>query len=346
MSLSKVSVKSGQNPFGILRYEGLKELHRVTQQRLFLFVDGAADHAGALASLVVAAQHDRIPLTIFTAERMNIWNTGCERLVPLLTDSYSLNYLSHAEIETLVSLLTKHDSLGPNLTGKSQALCVRQFEQQAGRQLLVALHEATMGIPFEDILVHEYDSIRPVAAQQLYLTVCVLNRLNVSVRAGLIARVHDLQFEDFRERLFSPLEHVVKAEEHPGTRDYLYSARHPEIAQIVFERLLRSPKERYNEYVRIIANLNLAYSTDRSSLRGLLKAKALHDFFPDYQDVKGLFEVAKNIGPREAFILQQQANYERIRPNGNLIQAETILQQAKELDPRDTTLVHTLVSCL
>lgn len=331
-----------QREFGVPRYEALKELHRVTRQRIFLFVDGAAENASVLASLVTAAQQERLPLTVFTAERVNTWNTACERLAPLLTDSYPLRYLSHAEIEKLVTLLTTHDCLGPHLTGKSQVQCIQQFEEQAGRQLLVALHEATMGLPFEDILIDEYNGIQPLAAQQLYLTVCVLNRLNVPVRAGLIARVHDLRFEDFRERLFLPLEHVVKAEEHPGTHDYLYSARHPEIAQIVFQRLLHSPKDRYNEYVRIIANLNLAYGTDRTSLRGLLKARALHELFPNYQDVKSLFETASAIGPREAFILQQQANYERIRPDGNLTQAEKMLQQARELDPRDTTLIHTL----
>jgi SIR2-like protein len=328
--------------FGTLRYEGLKELHRVTRQRIFLFVDGAADHAAGLATILTAAQRDRLPLTVLTAERMNSWNMGCERLIPFQTDSYDLRYLSHSEIESLVGLLAKHDSLGPHLTGKSASECVRQFEEQAGRQLLVALHEATMGVPLEDILVDEYNRIHSRTAQQLYLTVCVLNRLNVAVRAGLIARVHGLPFEAFRERLFLPLEHVVKAEQHPGTGDYLYTARHPEIAQIVFERILHSPEDRYNEYIAILSGLNLAYSTDRTALRGLLRARTLHDLFPNYQNVKAIFETARSIGPTEAYIYQQQANYERIRPDGNLGEAERLLEQARNLDTRDATLIHTL----
>jgi len=328
--------------FGTLRYEGFKELYRVTQQRIFLFVDGAAEYSTALAVLIARGQNDHLPITVFTAERINNWNMGCERLVPLLTDSYDLHYLSHPEIDTLVDFLAKHESLGPHLMGKSHVECVQQFKEQAGRQLLVALHEATMGAPFEDILIDEFNQIQPRAAQQLYLTVCVLNRLNVAVRAGLIARVHGLRFDEFKERLFLPLEHVVKAEQHPGTQDFLYSARHPEIAQIVFDQILRSPRDRYIEYINIISNLNLAYNTDRTSLRGLLRAKTLLDLFPNYQDVKGLFEAAIAIGPREAYIYQQQANYERIRPNGNLVQEERLLQQARDFDQRDTTLIHTL----
>lgn len=94
--------------FGTLRYEGLKELYRVTHQRIFVFVDGAAEHAGALAGLVSLAQRDRLQLTVFTVERMNAWNMGCKRLLPLLTDSYDLRYLSLAEIEALVVLLAKY----------------------------------------------------------------------------------------------------------------------------------------------------------------------------------------------------------------------------------------------
>lgn len=328
--------------FGTLRYEGIKELYRVTQQRIFLFVDGAIEHSMALATLVANSQRDRLQLTVFTSERMNVWNMGGERLLPLLTDNYDLRYLSHTEIENLVNLLTKHDSLGPHLNGKTSAECVKQFEEQAGRQILVALHEATMGMPFEDILVDEYNQIQPRAAQDLYLTVCTLNRLNVPVRAGLIARVHGMGFEQFKDRLFLPLEHVVKAEQNQGTQDYLYSARHPEIAQIVFDRILRTPQDRYNEYIRILNSMNLAYNTDRDAISGMMRARALHELFPNYQDVKSLFDAAIAAGPNEASIYQQQANYERIRPNGNLGHAEKLLQHARDLEPHNPTLLHTL----
>ncbi len=329
-------------PFGLIHVEALKELHRVTHQRIFLFVDSAADLAQPLAQLLTDARRDRLPLTVFTGERINAWNMACERLLPLLTEAYPLRYLSHQEIEVLVELLRQNDSLGPNLKGKSAGECVRQFEEQAGRQILVALHEATMGLPFEEILVHEYNQIQPSAARQLYLTVCVLNRLNVPVRAGLIARVHGIAFEDFKDKFFAPLEHVVSASRNAATQDYYYVARHPEIAQIVFDRVLRSPIDRFNEYVRIIRHLNLGYSTDRAAFRGLLRAKSVHELFPNYSDVRAIFEAAEEIGAREAYLLQQEANYERIRPNGNFPLAEQLLQEARDLDPRDLTLVHTL----
>jgi cold shock CspA family protein len=327
---------------GVLRYEALREIYRVTQQRLFLYIDSAARHTQEIVYAVTNAVRERLPLTIFTTERHNVWNMSCEHLLPILTEMLTLRYLSNAEIRVLVDLLAKHESLGPHLTGKNREECVKEFEERAGRQLLVALHEATVGLPFEEILLHEYEQIEPHAAQQLYLTVCVMNRLKVGVRAGLIARVHGIQFEEFRVKLFSPLEHVVQVRQHPGTQDYLYAARHPEIAQIVFDHVLDKSVDRFNEYVRIISQLNLGYSPDRSAFRGLLRAKALHDLFPNFQDVKAIFAAAERVAPREAYLYHQQANYERIRPNGNLDYAERLLQSARDLDPRDSTIVHTL----
>ena len=85
----------------------------------------------------------------------------------------------------------------------------------------MALHEATLGIPFETILVDEFNHITPFEAQRLYQTVCVLNRLNVPVRAGLVARVHGIPFEEFKSRFFAPLEHVVFAQRDEITRDII-----------------------------------------------------------------------------------------------------------------------------
>jgi len=73
-----------------------------------------------------------------------------------------------------------------------------------------------------------------------------------------------------------------------------------------------------------------------------MRAGNLHDIFPEYQDVKSLFDLAFEIGPHEAYLYQQFANYERKRPNGNLENAERLLQMARELDPRDNTILHTL----
>lgn len=335
-----------RRPAGRVHIEQIRELARVTGQRVFLFTDDATDNAAELASLVERAQRDKLALTVITAERLNTWNTLGEQLAQIVSDTFPLRYLSEAEIEQLVAKLDQHRSLGPALTGQSRSYAVEQFAKRAGRQLLVALHEATAGRPFEDIILDEYREIQPLTAQQLYLTVCVLNRLGVPVRAGLIARVHRIQFAEFKDRLFKPLEKVVAARQIVEGQDYYYEARHPEIAQIVFDRVLNDTHDRVNEYLRIIAALNLAYSTDRDALRGLLRARSVADLFPNHEDAQALFKAAETVGPREPYLFQQRANYERLRPSGNLREALALLNTAHELDPRDTTIEHTRAEVL
>jgi tetratricopeptide (TPR) repeat protein len=327
---------------GSIRYEALQELHRVTQQRIFLFFDDAADNVSSLLALITKARREKIPLTIITAERINAWNMSCVPLNQYLSEHFLLRYLSRTEIGVLVKLLEEHDSLGPNLINKTHEERVEEFHEQAGRQLLVALHEATLGPPFEEILFDEFNEIQPPSARSLYLTVCVLNRMKVPVRAGLIARVHQIPFDQFREQLFAPLEHVVRVRLNSGTGDYFYTARHPEIAQIVFERALSDKNDRYHEYVRILRELNPAYSSDKASLRDMVRAKTLDELFPDFQDVRSIFDIALTIAPRDAYIYQQKANYERIRPSGNYSEAHKLLRTARGLDPKDTTIAHTL----
>jgi len=325
--------------------EALRELSEAVGDRIFLFIDNAADYLMVIRELIEFARLRKLRLTLITAERVNEWNVRCESLEDYLTDQYQLYYLSRSEIETLVKLLAKYDALGPNLADKSFEGRVAEFEKRAGRQLLVALHEATHGRPFEEILLDEYESIIPPEAQRLYLSICVLNRLKMPVRAGLISRVHGIPFEEFRERLFKPLEHVIHVVQLPWG-DFAYRARHSEIAQIVFEQVLTDSTERFNEYIRIVRALNPVYSVDYEALRGMLRAKGIHELFPSYEDAKVIYDSAKEILGDDAYLLQQRANYERIRPSGNLPFAQTLLDKARQLEPSDSTIVHTLAEVL
>lgn len=325
--------------------EALRELSEATSERIFLFVDNAADYCVAIRGLIEFARSRKLPITVITTERLNEWNIRCEPLEAYLSDNYRLYYLNHSEIEKLVNLLIKYNFLGTNLVGKTFEAQVKEFEKRSGRQLLVALHEATHGRPFEEILLDEYASIVPPEAQRLYLTVCVLNRLKVPVRAGLISRVHGIPFDEFRMRFFRPLEHVVDIVKLPWG-DYAYQARHSEIAQIVFEQVLRDSTERFNEHIRIVRALNPIYSVDREALRGVLRAKSLNELFPNYEDANAIYTSASEILRDDAYLFQQRANYERIRSNGNLRLAQVLLEKARRLDPSDPTIVHTLAEVI
>ncbi|MBN3947382.1 MAG: SIR2 family protein [Nostoc sp. NMS7] len=324
-----------------INFEAIRELYRLTNERIFIFIDAAADNITLILKLLQESRRFDVPLTIVTAERLNEWNMSCDSLADYVTNAYQLLYLSKTEIVDLVHLLYKYDALGPHLQKKTVEERVKEFEEKAGRQLLVALHEATMGRPFEEIIIDEYKNIYPKQAQDVYLTVCLLNRLSTQVRAGLIARVHDIGFNDFQEKLFAPLEHIVQVKGNPHKSDFYYTSRHPQIAQIIFEEVLTQDADRYNEYIRVLRFINISYDTDKDSFRKLINARALEKIFVSSEDVKAIFNIAKEYIGDDAYLYQQMANYERINPNGNYQLAEEFLNVAQELDPRDSSIVHT-----
>jgi hypothetical protein len=232
-------------PAGVMNVAALAELVDLCVGRVYLFVDDAADRVREFEALTSQLGTTGRRLTILTAERINEWNVFCHSFSSHVTGVYELRYLSSAEIDGLLALLEKYDAEG-DLHGRSPNDKKKEFEERAGRQLLVALHEVTLGLPFVEIIQNEFDHIWPLEAKQIYLTICILNRLNVPVRAGVVSRIHSVPFEEFKQRMLAPLEHIVQAEFDPASRDHVYRARHPHIAQMVFDTVLIKQEDRFD----------------------------------------------------------------------------------------------------
>jgi tetratricopeptide (TPR) repeat protein len=192
----------------------------------------------------------------------------------------------------------------------------------------VALHEATLGKPFSDIVLDEYRSISSPQAQSLYLTVCILHRLGIDTRAGLISRVHGIPFSMFKDRLFKPLEFVVFAVKNDVIRDYVYRSRHSHVAEIVFERVLVDAQDRYDEYIRIIGAMDIDFNSDRAALKKLINAKQLMNLFNDPQMIRGIYNTANRRITNDPMVMQQEGIFEMNSLGGSLDKATDILQKA------------------
>ena len=149
---------------GIINTSALQELIQACDQRIYLFVDDAADRVRELEALATHIGSLGKFLTVILAERINEWNVLCQSLSKTLTEEYELRYLSEPEIDKLLALLNHHRSLG-KLESKSPADQKTAFKEIAGRQLLVALHETTLGERFEKIIQDEFDNIQPFSSQ-------------------------------------------------------------------------------------------------------------------------------------------------------------------------------------
>lgn len=339
LSFSKlcIFIKEG----GSVRIDALRELCDLAQERIYVFIDRAALRVDEIGALLHAFTDTKTPLTIVTAERDNEWNVRCGALDEFVAQEYPLRHLSEKEIHALLAKLEENDAL-ERLSDLNYEDRVREFLQRAERQLLVALHEATFGKPFEEIVKDEYDRIIPSDAQTLYLDVCTLNRLGVPVRAGLIARISGIRFEDFQERFLKPLEHVVKNHIDRYVGDRMYSARHAHIADLVFQLVLQEPEQRFDQIIRILDGINIDYSSDSEAFRALIRGRGIAEIFASQELAREFYEYAQHIVGDDPHFLQQRAIFEMSHLGGSLQKAEESLVTALRLAPYDKSIQHTL----
>ncbi len=327
----------------VIDVEAIEEIVALTNQTVYLIIDNITEVAEDIFRLLGRARARRWPIVVIGGARFNEWNVRCEGLELYLDQEYEIGYLSHLEIDELLARLALHNCLG-HLEPLSMDDRRKALREVYGRQLLVALHEATKNATFREIIRDEYKHIIPAEAQILYLDICALHRFGPPVRAGLIARVHGVAFEEFKSRFFKPLEQIVDVKWDTRSGDWTYRARHSYIAAMVYEEILSSVDERFDNMMRIVGKLNPAYSYDREVLAQLIRAGNLADIFKDRLKGEAVYEAALRSVGRESFILQQWGIYEmRLgEDSGTLDRAERLLTEALELAPNNRAIQHSL----
>ena len=323
-----------------LNIEPLSEIHRLTKERIFLFVDRVALVRNELHDLLRAARSRSVPLTVIGAERDNEWNIYCEQLEPFVNLEFAVRYLSQREIENLLDLLEKHEALGL-LKGYSFEERVEKFVERAGRQLLVALHEATLGKPFEDIIVDEYRRIEPKVARGLYLNICALHQFGAPVRAGLIYRASGIKFEQFETQFLQPLENVVHVVSGSPHRDVHYRSRHEHVAGIVFQRILPDVEDRFDLLARLLMAINIEYSSDNETFSRLIRGRGIAEVLSNIDLGRLFYDRVEAAAPGNDFILHQRAVFEIRHTEGSLDQAKAAATRAHELNPKSQSIKHT-----
>ena len=328
---------------GQLRSDVFIELYDLIRSPIYLFVDQVALHAENMVHFIATMKAKHVPLVIIGAERQADWATYCVDLQNLLPPhSLKVGALASSEIEVLLDLLDRHNCLG-DLQTKSREGQIAAFasEEFADRQLLVALHVLTRGLPFEKIVLNEYESVSPERARRLYLDIASLNQFGVPVRAGTISRISGIDFEEYEEKFLSPLIDMVKVSQRSYTEDYTYKTRHIHVAQILFKQVFDTDNLKVEQFIKIIKGLDVGYSSDSRVLEGICKGRTLTENFHDVKEVREIFRVATIVAPKQAYLFQQWAIFESTHPDGDFLEAEFHAETAVWMQPKNPTFVHT-----
>ena len=204
--------------------------------------------------------------------------------------------------------------------------------------------EATHGLPLIDIIVDEYQSVYPDEARLLYLDICSLHRFGPPVRAGLISRIHNISFHDFRKVLFEPLEAIVVLREDKRSGDYVYEARHSHIAHTLYESVLQSQEERFDNIARIVGKLNPSYSYDLEVIAKLVRSANLLSVLSDQAKIRQVYDMAQSALGERAVIHHQRGVFEMtVAVNlGALDVARELLEKAINIEPHNRSIKHSL----
>lgn len=307
-------------------------------ERIYVFIDRCSLHIGEIANLLSSAEKQKLKITVIGAERQNEWNVDCASLHGSVTEQWCMRYMNEKEIGFLIDKLTAFRCLGliAHLPRNDQE---KAFRDKAGRQLLVALYEVTLGKSFEQIIYDEYKKIEPDKARYIYRAVCALNRWGIPVRAGLIHRLFDITLEDFREKFFLPLENIVRVRG-GVSHDYHYSARHPYIAEFVYSQALTEVQEKFDFIMLILANMDIGYISDLKAFKEIIRAKNLLSEFSDPILIRKIYEQCREMADNDDYYHQQIAIFEMKRDNPNFQKAEGHLDRAEQINPSNTSIVH------
>lgn len=323
-----------------LRIEPLSEIYRLTGKRIFLFVDHVALFRDELKVLLERAKQQSLRLTVIGTERNNEWNIYCEELETFLCQEFSVGYLNRPEITKLLDLLEQHKALG-SLEDFTRDERVRAFTKRAERQLLVALHEATLGIPFEDIILDEFKRIEPSIARSIYLDICALHQFGTQVRAGLISRTTGIKFEQFRTEFIQPLEKIIHVVQDRRSGNIYYRCRHQHVAEILFNRVLAKEEEKFDLLVKLIREINIDYSSDLEVFSRVIRGRNIAKTFSDYSLGRLFYDHVQEVLPYDSFVLHQLAVFEMQHSGGSLAGAEKAAAQAFELNSTSRSIKHT-----
>jgi hypothetical protein len=137
-------------------------------------------------------------------------------------------HLTNKDIESLIEVLDRENRLGI-LKGKSHKERIDAFQQEAGRQLLVAMIQATSGKRFEVKAVEEFQELPPLS-RQIYAVICLVSSQRFTLDREEILLASGRADNEALNELESLVKRNVVFRYNPLTG---YKARHRVISDVV-----------------------------------------------------------------------------------------------------------------
>lgn len=315
--------------------------------RAIIFVDNAnAIRTNLVQYLKIAAAAKERPIFVILdrANRSEFFEKQLAKDYPVTF--FKMPLLSGADINNLLDKLQDHGLLG-KLQAMPRDRQAKEFSVRAGKQLLVAMREATLGADFDTIIANELEDLQADEIRIVYLAACLATAAGYGITTEQIIGLTDLSPAECLALLDGGLKGVVVEMGKAG----LWFARHRIIAEVVVDKLASRDLLK-QAYKRLLESLS----------RDLPRpVKTSGRVFRLYRDVINHNVISKRF---RNSILDAREIYEAVRPYcehdqhfwlqyasleleyGELSFAEVYIASAEALAPYDNFVQNTKASLL
>lgn len=321
----------------------LREFARAKTGASVLVLDDADRYGMELAPLLNDLQEERrLQLVLIAIRSSKVERALNPNRLRAPVKEMVVPGLSDDDIQALLHILDVENKLGI-LKGKTQEEKERAFRVTAGRQLLVAMLEATSGKRFEEKVVEEWEQLS-VPAQMIYALIALASSFRHALnRDDVLLGVGDLAAGGQGNETLNALteltkRHIVLANE-DGTA---CRARHRHIADVLLNEL-QSSGRLGSVHVRLtyVTATKVSESMPRSAKPWrLLKSLINHDYLMKFLGLDGarkVYEAVEALLAWDYHYLLQRGSLEVEEGNINL--AQNLLSQAYSLAPADPFVV-------
>jgi hypothetical protein len=128
-----------------------------------------------------------------------------------------------------------------------------------------------------------------------------------------------------------------------NARDVFYRSRHQHVAELVFQQVLGSEEEKYELLSKLIAAMNIEYSSDKETFGRVIRGRVVEKLFANIELGRLLFKTAMSAAKGESFVYHQLAVFEMRHQDGSLERAEEAASEAARINPSAHS-VHTRIA--
>ena len=317
--------------------------------RCVLLFDNAEIALNAIAPIVEhCRQHDIHPVIVVAARSNEMYRRGVHLHNVIDIEEFSVPHLTRPEVLGVISVLETHGLLG-RLQGMTDRQRFEEFEarNRAGKQILVAMREATKGKGFDTIIKDEFESLNDHGVKLIYLFVALATDVGYKLKQTQVLKASlkasSLSPPDTLHALRRSLRDIVIPD---GPRKDQLSLRHRIIAnhvlQVAASRTIVA--EAYKGLLPVLIG-EMKGASYRSRVAGLFRALLNHEYIidrfgSDVQEARDIFDSVESRLRTESHFWLQYGLLEL--ECGYLVLAENYLAQAESLNPNSDYIKNSL----